>query len=85
MEIVYEYKKKRRQFGRRPQFTATEPAVLYDSKPVASLAKQYTTLNPISRGVQSLPELSGKEVNTAVKDFEERGMLHLEGGWPAGK
>ncbi|TPX42236.1 hypothetical protein SeMB42_g02765 [Synchytrium endobioticum] len=83
MDIVLVYQRKRKDFGRQPQFRdilATELSVHIPPDP--TLDKNYIVRNPTSTEVQCAPDKSEHEVNTESLVTVNRGILHLQGGWP---
>jgi dynein intermediate chain 2 len=68
--------------GKPCNFSVTVPDVLYEIKPNGAKLKKYVSSDKVSVVVQSAPEMSVHEVNTDVIQPTQRGMLHLEGGWP---
>ncbi|KAI9090026.1 WD40-repeat-containing domain protein [Phlyctochytrium arcticum] len=82
MEIVYVYQKKRKDFGRQPTF-GDRPAQLATHIPAdPTLMRNYAERNPCQAEVQSVPEKSEHEVNTESFVLSNRGILHIQGGWP---
>ncbi|KAI8587487.1 Dynein intermediate chain 2, axonemal [Geranomyces variabilis] len=82
MEVVYVYQKKRKEFGRQPTF-GDRPATLgLDISPDPTQMRNYVERNPCSIEIQSVPEKSEHEVNTESFVLSNRGILHVQGGWP---
>ncbi|KAJ3122424.1 Dynein intermediate chain 2, axonemal [Nowakowskiella sp. JEL0407] len=84
MEIVYVYQRKRKEFGRQPILSdcLAHPSTCLDILPDPQYARNYVERNPCSVEIQSLPDRSEHEVNTESISFTNRGILHLQGGWP---
>ncbi|KAJ1536017.1 Dynein intermediate chain 2, axonemal, partial [Nowakowskiella sp. JEL0078] len=83
MEIVYVYQRKRKEFGKQPVFLDTLAVNLSSDIPSdPSYARNYVERNPCSVEIQSVAEKSEHEVNTESISFTNRGILHLQGGWP---
>ncbi|CAM9437147.1 unnamed protein product [Lampetra fluviatilis] len=82
MEIVYVYTKKRNEFGRQCNFSDRPAELHVDILPDPSLAADYIPRNPCDIGVQCVQEMSEHEVNTERFDTENKGVNHVEGGWP---
>eukprot|EP00793_Prasinoderma_coloniale_P004648 PRCOL_00000409-RA len=83
MELYATHTCARRDFGRHPQF-ADEPAELVsDMAPQPQvLQEEYIERSPCVTTVQIAPEMSEHEVNTLAATFQNKGMVHQEGGWP---
>ncbi|KAI9199587.1 WD40-repeat-containing domain protein [Polychytrium aggregatum] len=82
MEIVYVYQRKRSEFGRQPTFVDRPAELSYSIPPDPSLARHYVERPQCLVESQSVPEQSEHEVNTESISFTNRGILHLQGGWP---
>ena len=98
MEIQYVYTKKRSEFGRQANFSDKSAEINFDVPPEDSLLEQYVEKNPCDLGIQCAGEMSEHEVNmnqvicmrpitllqvnTERYETENRGMNHVEGGWP---
>ncbi|KAI8806510.1 WD40-repeat-containing domain protein [Cladochytrium replicatum] len=71
MEIVYVYQRKHKDFGKQTNLR-DQPAVLcLDEQPDPMYMRNYVERNPCS-----------VEVNTESFSFQNRGIMHLQGGWP---
>lgn len=82
MEITYVYTKRRSEFGRQANFS-DRPAELHcDISPDPNLSSNFVVRNPVDTASQVGAEMSEHEVNTIVYDMENRGVHHMEGGWP---
>ncbi|KAI8850615.1 WD40-repeat-containing domain protein [Chytridium lagenaria] len=82
MEIVYVYQKKRKEFGRQPTFSDRLAEVTLNIPPDHEYMRHYVERNPCHVEIQSAPEKSEHEVNTESFVFTNRGINHLQGGWP---
>ncbi|XP_070580175.1 dynein intermediate chain 3, ciliary-like [Ptychodera flava] len=82
MEIVYVYTKKRSEFGRQCNFSDRQAELHVDILPDESLATNFIEKNPVDTGIQCVQEMSEHEVNTERFETENRGINHVEGGWP---
>ncbi|KAJ3116690.1 Dynein intermediate chain 2, axonemal [Phlyctochytrium bullatum] len=82
MEIVYVYQKKRKEFGRQPTFSDRVAEVMLCIPPDPGYMRNYVERNPCHVEIQSAPEQSEHEVNTESFAFTNRGINHLQGGWP---
>ncbi|CAF3700183.1 unnamed protein product [Rotaria sp. Silwood1] len=82
MDIQYVYTKKRSEFGRQVHFTDRPVEVVADIQPNPELIHEYVARNPVDIGVQNVREFSEHWVNTVRFETENRGINHVEGGWP---
>lgn len=82
MEIVYVYERARRDFGRHCAFEESDPKILIDVAPDPEKRKEYIVHDPISVGIQCVPEKSEHGSNTSSVSLRDQGMNHLEGAWP---
>ncbi|KAJ3031120.1 Dynein intermediate chain 2, axonemal, partial [Rhizophlyctis rosea] len=82
MEIVYVYQRKRKEFGRQPNFRDRGAETSLSIHPDPQYARNYIERNPCTSEVQSVPERSEHEVNTESYAVSNRGILHVQGGWP---
>ncbi|KAJ3384875.1 Dynein intermediate chain 2, axonemal [Lobulomyces angularis] len=82
MEIVYVYQKKRKEFGKQTLFSDKLAELTNEILPDPSLAKNFIERVECNVETQSLPDKSEHEVNTESFTFINRGILHLQGGWP---
>jgi dynein intermediate chain 2, axonemal len=83
MEIVYQYARKRRDFGRQCNFTERKPEVLADIMPDPSMRAQYIYKSRCDASVSCAPESSSHQVNTERFETSTKGINHFEGGWPS--
>jgi len=82
MEIVYVYTKKRAEFGRQCNFS-DRPAELHVDVPSdLSFTKEFIERDPCDNAIQNVQEMSEHEVNTERCDYANKGVKHVEGGWP---
>ncbi|KAJ3144254.1 Dynein intermediate chain 2, axonemal [Irineochytrium annulatum] len=82
MEIVYVYQKRRKDFGRQPTFVERPAEMNLSLEPDPTYMRNYQERNPCQAEIQSVPEKSEHEVNTESFAFTNRGILHIQGGWP---
>ncbi|XP_030317971.1 dynein intermediate chain 2, axonemal [Calypte anna] len=82
MEIVFEYMRKRSEFGRPCNFSDWPAQVTLDIPPDPSLASDFILRSPVDSSVQHTSEMAAHEVNTERMEVESRGINHVEGGWP---
>lgn len=79
--MQYVYQKDRRDFGRQCQFT-DQSDLLFSEPPNRLLFKDYILRNPVERWTQKTGNMSASEANTDRATYENKGVLHCEGGWP---
>ncbi|CAF1270672.1 unnamed protein product [Rotaria magnacalcarata] len=82
MDIQYVYTKKRSEFGRQVHFTDRPVEIIADIQPNPELIQEYISRNPVEVAVQNTREFSEHWVNTVRFETENRGINHVEGGWP---
>ncbi|XP_049595263.1 dynein axonemal intermediate chain 2 [Syngnathus scovelli] len=82
MEIVHEYTKPRRDFGRQCFFSDRPAELLADVPPDLDLALQFMTRSRSAQALQCSRDMSEHQVNTERFESESRGINHVEGGWP---
>lgn len=79
--MQYVYQKDRRDFGRQCQF-GDKSELLFSEPPNRSLFKDYILKNPVDRWTQKTGQMSASEANTDRATYENKGVNHVEGGWP---
>ncbi|KAL7302807.1 hypothetical protein TKK_0004846 [Trichogramma kaykai] len=77
----YIYIKKRSEFGKRAYFSDRNE-IEVDVRPQRELAHDFIRIDPASKYTQTEKIIALHEVNTTTATFQNRGMLHTEGGWP---
>ncbi|CAF3414406.1 unnamed protein product [Rotaria sp. Silwood1] len=82
MDIQYVYTKKRSEFGRQVIFSDRPVELIADIPPNPELAREYISRNPVELAIQNVREFSEHWVNTVRFETENRGINHVEGGWP---
>ncbi|CAF0762156.1 unnamed protein product [Didymodactylos carnosus] len=82
MDIQYVYTKKRSEFGRQVHFSDRPVEVIADIQPNVELLKDYIARDPVEIGIQNVREFSEHWVNTNRFETENKGVNHVEGGWP---
>uniref|UniRef100_A0A8D2PGB0 DNAI2 protein n=1 Tax=Zosterops lateralis melanops TaxID=1220523 RepID=A0A8D2PGB0_ZOSLA len=82
MDIRWEYVRKRSEFGRPCNFSDFPAEVTADIPPDPSLADDFIPQDPVDFAVQEGPLMSLHEVNTERVEVANRGVNHVEGGWP---
>ncbi|XP_068086596.1 dynein intermediate chain 3, ciliary [Anabrus simplex] len=81
-DIQYIYTKKRCEFGRHCLFTDDGPKLLQNIAPNKALFNDYMLKDPINASVQVGKIMAEHELNTVRAEYSDRGMNHVEGGWP---
>ncbi|CAG9561133.1 unnamed protein product [Danaus chrysippus] len=81
-EFVYEYTRRRREFGRQTLFEDknAELSVSIPSDP--SMYKHYILRNPVNVSVENTKSMSEHWVNSVRAEYTSSGVNHVEGGWP---
>lgn len=82
MEIDYLYTRKRAQFGRQCLFVDDGPNIVCDLRSEKALMDPYIVKNPVDKAVQLGQVMSEHVANTLRSESADRGMNHVEGGWP---
>lgn len=77
----YSYQKERRDFGRQYQFHDKTETIL-SIHPNRELFKDFILRNPVHRSTQLSKQQSMSFCNTESVEFDSRGIMHIEGGWP---
>lgn len=81
IEIVHVYQKKRRDFGRHPQFHDRAPMMHINMAPTDE-ASRWTERSQCHLGVQAVPQFSQHEAQTERYFTTNAEVCHVEGGWP---
>jgi dynein intermediate chain 2 len=76
------YQRKRKDFGKQTLFDDKPAQLSLDVTPEPTYARNYVERTICHVETQSMPEKSEHEVNTESFSFTNRGILHLQGGWP---
>lgn len=63
-ELIYEYTKKRKQFGRQPLFEDHGPELTVNIPPNPAMYKNYILRNPVNVGIQNTGTMSEHWVNS---------------------
>ncbi|KAM3966307.1 LOW QUALITY PROTEIN: dynein axonemal intermediate chain 2 [Aphomia sociella] len=82
VEITYEYKRRRRDFGRQTLFSDHGPEVLVSIPNNPAFYKNYILRNPVHVGIQNTGTMSEHWVNSERAEYTCSGVTHVEGGWP---
>eukprot|EP01062_Namystynia_karyoxenos_P052819 TRINITY_DN4245_c0_g1_i1.p1 TRINITY_DN4245_c0_g1~~TRINITY_DN4245_c0_g1_i1.p1 ORF type:complete len:820 (+),score=102.58 TRINITY_DN4245_c0_g1_i1:89-2548(+) len=85
-DILFNYSRARRDFGRPPDHFADYPptALHYDLWPDYQARKLWTKVNPQEREADNVPCVADASTNTDRTHVTTKGMVHYEGGWPQG-
>lgn len=79
--ISYSYQKERREYGRQCFFT-DKSQVLVSIPPNRDTFKDFILRNPVSRYTETPKQMALSVCNTESVEFDSKGMMHSEGGWP---
>jgi dynein intermediate chain 2 len=82
MEIVYVYQRKRKEFGKQTNFRERLAETSLNLAPDPLYMRNYVERTNCQVEIQSVPEKAEHEVNTDSVAFTNRGILHIQGGWP---
>ncbi|XP_013190497.2 dynein intermediate chain 3, ciliary [Amyelois transitella] len=81
-ELVYEYKKRRKEFGKQLLLEDHGPEILATIPCNPALYKDYILRNPVHVGIQNTGTMSEHWVNSERAEYTCSGINHVEGGWP---
>jgi dynein intermediate chain 2 len=84
MTDAFTYQKKREDFGRPPNFSDVDTKIIGFIDPDQKIRKQFTMQDPKELVLDNIPKLSEHGVNTERVATKNKGMKHVEGGWPEG-
>lgn len=79
--ISYNYQKERREFGRQCAF-ADKSQMLVSIPPNRDIFKDFVLRNPVHRSTETPKQMALSVCNTESVEFDSKGMMHNEGGWP---
>ncbi|XP_013189544.1 dynein intermediate chain 3, ciliary [Amyelois transitella] len=82
MELVYQYTKRRCDFGRQPLFCEQGPEMCDSIAVTPAEHKLYILRNPVHQATQNTPCFSEHHINTIRAEYSTTGANHAEGGWP---
>ncbi|XP_050439992.1 dynein intermediate chain 3, ciliary-like [Adelges cooleyi] len=82
MYSSYTYAKCRREYGRQCKFNNWGPKLLENLIPEPGLEEQWIAKNPCHRSTLIAVDMSLHDINTIRAEYAERGINHVEGGWP---
>ncbi|XP_038206182.1 dynein intermediate chain 3, ciliary [Zerene cesonia] len=81
-ELVYEYTKRRKEFGRQTLFEDYGPEMRVSIPNNPALYKNYILRNPVDVAIQNTGTMSEHWVNSVRAEYTSSGINHVEGGWP---
>lgn len=79
--MEYSYTKERRYFGRQC-FYIDRHQVLADIPSDPLKMKQFILKDPVNQSTQLTKQMALSEVQTENVSYRNRGVNHIEGGWP---
>jgi len=82
MDIAYEFSRKRKEFGKHPNFTDSGPIEIACLEPSDEFDSQWETRPSTTITIDCIPKMAEHEINTERYIAIDRGMSHKEGGWP---
>ncbi len=81
-DFFVSYQKKRKEFGPPAVFEDSDMKILGVLEPNPGLLTNYAFRSPTALLLDNTPMLSEHQVNTERVLTDNRGMKHMEGGWP---
>jgi dynein intermediate chain 2 len=84
MTDAFTYQKPRQEFGRHPNFGDTETTIIGFVEQEPNVRKTFTLQDPKVLVLDNIPQFSEHSVNTERVATKNKGMKHIEGGWPDG-
>jgi len=81
-DYEYIYTKLRKDFGKYCGFDDTDPKMLGVVETNVEKYELYVTKNPANYQFTNVPDMAEHSVNTKRIPINNRGQLHVEGGWP---
>ncbi|ETO23176.1 hypothetical protein RFI_14010 [Reticulomyxa filosa] len=82
MDIIYEYTRKRKEFGKHSNLSDVATMEICNIAPTETFKEQWKIKPSTTLNIDCIPAVSEHEVNTEQFIQVDRGMQHLEGGWP---
>lgn len=82
IELVYEYKKRRKEFGRQTLFEDSGPELIVSIPNNPAHYPDYILRNPVHVAIQNTCTMSEHWVNSVRAEYTSSGISHVEGGWP---
>ncbi|KAF9802987.1 hypothetical protein SFRURICE_012232 [Spodoptera frugiperda] len=82
VELVYEYKKRRKEFGRQTLFEDHGPEMIVSIPNNPAQYPDYILRNPVHCAIQNTGTMSEHWVNSVRAEYTSSGVSHVEGGWP---
>lgn len=84
MDIAYEFSRKRKEFGKHPNFSDSGPIEIANLAPTDEFQVEWDTRPSTTITIDCIPKMAEHEANTERYIAIDRGMSHKEGGWPIG-
>jgi dynein intermediate chain 2, axonemal len=84
MTDAFTYQKPREEFGRPPNFQDTDTQIVAVIDQDKKIKEQFILKDPKELVLDNIPKLSEHSVNTERVATKNKGMKHVEGGWPEG-
>eukprot|EP00742_Colponemidia_sp_Colp-10_P001216 GILJ01001309.1.p1 GENE.GILJ01001309.1~~GILJ01001309.1.p1 ORF type:complete len:593 (-),score=99.77 GILJ01001309.1:140-1918(-) len=81
-DYFFSYQKRKKEFGKHCNFEDFESKLLGSVDTVDAIRNEYIIKNPNNVVLDNIPEMSEHTVNTERVVTVNKGMKHLEGGWP---
>jgi len=82
MDLAYEYTRRRADFGRHPKFDDADITNIHDREPTDEFDGDYVPREQTTLEIDCIPQISEHWVNTERFIQDDKGVNHLEGGWP---
>jgi len=82
MDIAFEFSRKRREFGKHPNFTDSGPIEVVNIAPTSEFDSEWEVRPSTTIEIDCIPSMSEHEINTERYIAIDKGMQHKEGGWP---
>jgi len=82
MDIAFEFSRKRKEFGKHPNFSDSGPIELANLEPTDEFDTEWETRPSTTITIDCIPKMAEHEINTERYIAIDRGMSHREGGWP---
>lgn len=84
MTDTFSYQKKREEFGRPPNFVDIDTSIVGYIEPIPAMRNMFVQQDPKYIVLDNISKFSEHGVNTERVATKNKGMKHVEGGWPDG-
>lgn len=84
MTDAFTYQKPREDFGRPPSFSDAETKIIGFIDQEEDIKRTFALQDPKVLVLDNIPKMSEHSVNTERVATKNKGMKHVEGGWPDG-